>query len=79
MFSFVHTADLHIGTPFKTSVRNQKIREMLINSTYDAFNNLVELCLENDVDFLIIAGDIFDSESVELRAHFSLKHRPWQP
>jgi exonuclease SbcD len=51
-FSFVHTADLHLGyAQYGLEVRRQDFD--------DAFNELVEKTIELKPDFMIIAGDLF--------------------
>ena len=37
-------------------------------SAYESFKNIVDLALKQEVDFIIIAGDLFDSENRTLRA-----------
>ncbi len=66
---FVHTADLHLDTPFKgLSQWNPELAERLKDSTYRALVNITDLCIKEKVDFLLVAGDIFDSESAGLAA-----------
>ena len=60
-FSFVHTADLHLDSTFKElSEIDNTISSELIESTFNAFNNIIDICLEKKADFLLIAGDIYD-------------------
>ncbi|MFO7923498.1 MAG: exonuclease SbcCD subunit D [Bacteroidales bacterium] len=66
---FVHTADLHLDTPFKgLSAWNPDLAGKLKDATYRSFSNIVDLCISERVDFLLIAGDIFDSENMSLAA-----------
>ena len=66
---FVHTADLHLDTPFKgLSSWNGQLACRLKNATLKSFQNTVDLCLREEVDFLLVAGDIFDSEDQSLKA-----------
>ncbi|MFP4446891.1 MAG: exonuclease SbcCD subunit D, partial [Desulfosudaceae bacterium] len=67
--TFIHAADLHLDTPFKglTGV-DPDLAETLKKATFQAFDNIVSACLEEAVDFLLIAGDIFDSETRSLGA-----------
>ncbi|RKD26801.1 hypothetical protein BEP19_16525 [Ammoniphilus oxalaticus] len=68
-FSFVHAADLHLDTPFVgLSHLPQMIREQIQQSTFAALDQLVQLCLEENVDFLIIAGDVYDCKERSLAA-----------
>ncbi len=66
---FIHTADLHIDTPFKgLSNLNEELAKRLKDATFNTFRSIVELCIQENVDFLLIAGDIFDSEIKSLSA-----------
>jgi len=67
--TFIHTADLHLDTPFKGLTRvDPDLAETLKKATFQAFDHIVSACLEEAVDFLLIAGDIFDSETRSLGA-----------
>lgn len=50
----IHTADLHLGSA-RTGVKNGRIE---IENT---FYKIINLCKTESVDFLLIAGDLFDS------------------
>ncbi len=66
---FIHTADLHLDTPFKGLSRlNSELTKRLKDATFRSFRNIIDLCSEKKVDFLIISGDIFDSENKSLAA-----------
>lgn len=68
-FSFVHAADLHLDSPFATlHVDNPDLARMLRSATFEAFDRVVQLCLEKHVDFLLVAGDVYDGADRSLRA-----------
>jgi len=70
-FTFVHTADLHLDSPFQGLGQvAPAIAEQLRRATFDAFANIVNVCIERQADFLLIAGDVFDGEDRSLRAQF---------
>lgn len=73
-FSFIHAADLHLDTPFLglTSLPSV-IREQLKDSTFAAYNHLIQLCLDKQVDFVVLSGDIFNSKERSLRAQLALQ------
>lgn len=49
-FSFVHTADLHLDSPFKgISEISKEISLELIEATFNAFNKIIDLCIEKQV------------------------------
>jgi DNA repair exonuclease SbcCD nuclease subunit len=71
---FVHAADLHIDSPFKgISNLNPELAQHLSEATYRAFENIIDLCIEEKVDFLLIAGDIYDSSNRSLRAQLKFR------
>lgn len=60
---FVHCADLHLDSPLWGLERYegapaQDMRE----ATRRSFANVVDLALEREVDFVLIAGDVFDGD-----------------
>jgi DNA repair protein SbcD/Mre11 len=73
MFSFVHAADLHLDTPFTGLCHlPERVLRQIKDSTFLAYDRLIDFCIEHCVDFLLIAGDIYDSSDRSLRAqlHF---------
>jgi DNA repair exonuclease SbcCD nuclease subunit len=68
-FSFVHAADLHLDSPF-SGLRSvdEQLAGLLKDATFRAFDNVVELALERKVDFLLVAGDVYDVSERSLRA-----------
>ncbi len=58
---FVHAADLHLDSPFRGVDRLQ-------GATLAALAKVVDHTIESKADFLIIAGDIYDSKDRNLRA-----------
>ena len=69
---FIHAADLHLDRPF-SGLRgaHDEIGKRLQNATQDALERIVEICLAERVDFVIFAGDVFDSDYPSLRAQSS--------
>jgi len=69
MIKFIHTADLHLDTPFKgLSLWNDDLASKLKEATFNSFRKIIDLCIQEKADFMIIAGDIFDSENKSLAA-----------
>ena len=69
LFSFIHTADLHLDSPFIGIYEiNEELRESLVNATFEAYDTIIDLCIEKEVDFLLIAGDVYDSANKSLYA-----------
>lgn len=76
MVKFIHCADLHLDSPFKSkSYLSPSIFEDVQKSAYESFKNIVDLALKQEVDFIIIAGDLFDNENRTLRAEVFLKEQ----
>lgn len=71
---FIHTADFHLDSPFvglkhMPSHLFDKIRE----STFLAFTKLVTYAIKEKVDFVLIAGDLYDGADRSLKAQLKLK------
>lgn len=66
---FFHVADLHLGSPFKglTSMPDHQVKTIR-DSTFVAFQTLIQTAVQERPDFLIIVGDIYDGEDRSLRA-----------
>ncbi len=70
-FKFIHAADLHIESPYKgVSKLNEALGGALVEHGIRAYEALIECALEEKVDFVLIAGDSFDSESGSLSAQY---------
>ncbi len=54
---FAHMSDIHIG-----AFRQPELKRLLL----DAFEAAIDRCIEERVDFVIISGDIFDSNIPDL-------------
>jgi DNA repair exonuclease SbcCD nuclease subunit len=58
---FVHAADLHLDSPMRGLVRYEGAPLAAMRAaTRRAFENLVDLCLEEEAKFLLLAGDVYD-------------------
>ncbi len=67
---FVHAADLHLDSPLLglRSEAPELVSETLHRATFAAYENIVGLCIREQVDALLIAGDIYDGADRSLRA-----------
>ena len=60
---FIHTADLHLDSPLRgLSAYPDAPVERLRTATRDAFHNLVTLGIDEKIDFMVIAGDVYDGD-----------------
>lgn len=58
---FLHAADLHLDSPMRGLARYEEAPvDDLRGATREAFNNLVELAIEEKVAFVLLAGDLYD-------------------
>ncbi|UKI34259.1 MAG: DNA repair exonuclease [Lentisphaeria bacterium] len=64
---FIHCADLHLGSAFLGLGRDlPELAGRLAEAPFAAFARIVDLALREEVDFLVIAGDIFDRDNPSL-------------
>ena len=74
-FRFVHAADLHIDSPFAgVGDADNRVATRLREATYEAFQNLVDLCINQNADFLVIAGDVYDGADRSVRAQLRFRN-----
>ncbi|MHA7963858.1 metallophosphoesterase family protein [Paenibacillus sp. CAU 1782] len=77
-FTFIHAADLHLDSPFRgLSKTPDPVREALSEATFAALRRLTETAIAEKVDFVVIAGDLFDEADRSLRAQLALV-REWE-
>ncbi|MBB4826546.1 DNA repair exonuclease SbcCD nuclease subunit [Sporosarcina luteola] len=71
---FIHTADLHLGSPFKgmTDLPASHL-ESLRSSTIQAFQRMIEHALVSKPDFVLVVGDLYDGEDRNLRAQLKFQ------
>ena len=73
-FSFVHAADLHLDTPFHGIGEVAPfVAASLREASLAAFDAIVELAIERDAAFLVVAGDIYDGADRGLRAQLRFR------
>ena len=70
LLRFVHAADLHLDSPFVgiKAVAPEHVASALHDATFSAYENIVKLCIDERVDALLVAGDVYDSSDRSLRA-----------
>src|SRR5262245_11762947 len=59
---FVHAADLHLDSPCRG------LGDRLQSATLGALERVIDHTITSDADFLVIAGDLYDSKDRSLRA-----------
>lgn len=67
-FRFVHTADLHLDSPLRSlAMRSGELAELIGDATRQALIAIVDLCIDEQVDALIIAGDLYDGDQTSMK------------
>lgn len=63
MFRFIHAADIHLDSPLKGLEQYEGAPvEIIRTAPRKALINLVDLAIEESVDFVLIAGDLYDGD-----------------
>ena len=72
-FRFVHTADIHLDSPLRSlALRDSALAELIGGATRLAFERTIDLCLDEQVDALMIAGDLYDGDQTSMKTAFFL-------
>lgn len=59
---FIHAADLHLGSPFLGLTEVPEIiKKPVFQSTFTAFERIVDQAIKGRVDFVLLVGDNFDT------------------
>lgn len=67
-FRFVHTADIHLDSPLRSlALRNRDLAELVGDASRQAFSSIIDLCLSESVDALVIAGDLYDGDQTSMK------------
>jgi len=63
MFKFIHTADIHLDSPLHRleAYEGAPVAEIR-QASRRAFENLIDLAVAESVNFVLIAGDLFDGD-----------------
>jgi len=67
-FRFLHTGDLHLDSPFQglSAEAPAEVLALLRSATTDAWRAVVRAAIEARVDFVVVAGDVFEVASPTL-------------
>ncbi len=73
-FRFAHLADLHLDTPFQGLRANRPgLAATLRDASLTAWDHAVTACLAAEVDFVVIAGDVYDGAEAGVRAQLRFR------
>ncbi|RSL29490.1 hypothetical protein D7Z54_30935 [Salibacterium salarium] len=71
---FIHAADLHLGSTIPAAQgASPLLKQQVENSIYTAVDHLVKDAIHLQVDFVILAGDLFDQDNRSIKNQFYLK------
>lgn len=74
MVKFIHAADLHLDSPFKGLKKlPKKTLKMIKESTFLSLRHIVNQAINHEVDFVLLAGDIYDIDDRSIKAQVFLK------
>ena len=63
MFKFMHAADIHLDSPLLNLDQYDGAPvDVFRNATRSAFDNMIDLAIDEQVQFVLIAGDLYDGD-----------------
>src|SRR5699024_6800194 len=76
MVKFIHAADIHLDSPFKSrSEFTLIIVDSITESTYIVTKLMIDYAIKEEIDFVILAGDVFDQKNRTLKSEIFLKEQ----
>ncbi|MGA3057698.1 MAG: DNA repair exonuclease [Candidatus Limnocylindrales bacterium] len=74
-FRFLHTGDLHLDSPFVglTADAPAAVAQTLREATLQSWQTIVQLALDERVDFVLVAGDVFEQANRTLRGQIRFR------
>jgi len=67
-FRFIHAGDIHLDLPLKSlALRDPELADLIGNATRRAFTGIIDLCLAEQVDALLLAGDLYDGDQTSMK------------
>ncbi|MEF9918148.1 MAG: DNA repair exonuclease [Eubacterium sp.] len=64
--SFIHTGDLHMGRQFHFNCRGDIYGKNKRLDLWETFEKILNTAEKNQIDLLLISGDLFDSDEVDM-------------
>lgn len=69
MIRFIHAADLHLDTPFSGLAQiSPTLAKKLRQAPFESLAQIVNTALEKQVDFVLLAGDLYNTQRVNIKA-----------
>lgn len=73
-FRFIHAADLHVDSPFRgLKELPASLRSRAVESTFAAWDALVDLAVREQAAFVVVSGDLYDGKDRSLKAQWRLQ------
>lgn len=69
----LHCADLHFDTPFKELSR--EVSSISKEELLEVFKNIIDLTIKEEIEVLLIAGDVFDNLTVNKNTLFFISNQ----
>jgi DNA repair exonuclease SbcCD nuclease subunit len=67
-YRFVHAADVHLDSPLRSlALRDPRLAEFVGDASRKVLTRIVDLCLDESVDALLLAGDLYDGEQTSMK------------
>lgn len=67
-YRFVHAADIHLDSPLRSlALRDAHLADLIGNATRRALVRVIDLCLDEQVDALLLAGDLYDGDQTSMK------------
>ena len=67
-YRFVHAADIHLDSPLRSlALRDPALAEFIGNASRLVFTRIIDLCLEEKVQALLLAGDLYDGDQASMK------------
>jgi DNA repair exonuclease len=75
IFRFLHTGDLHLDSPFVglSTEAPTAVSRLLREATLQSWTNIIQLALDERVDFVLVAGDAFEHANHTLRGQLRFR------
>lgn len=69
VIKFIHCADIHLGSTLSINGEvDEGILKMSEKAIFMTFHRIVDMAIKEKVDFLLIGGDLYDKDGMNLRA-----------
>jgi DNA repair exonuclease SbcCD nuclease subunit len=67
-YRFVHAADVHLDSPLRSlAMRNPELGALVGNASRQVFARIIDLCLDEQVQALMLSGDLYDGEQTSMK------------